>query len=349
MTTLSQIAREAGVTEMTVSNILNGKNKENRPSSIKRASEVRAIAARLGYRPNAAARAVASGKFGAYGLLISSDPLRGNIFNGTWHGLFNALNERGLRLVVGDADATRFAETDYVPRLLSEWSVDGLIVNYTSDVPETVRERLVTERVPTVFTNICLNADCVYPDDEGAARQATEYLLSLGHTRIAYANFLDENLSIHYSRRARRAGYEAAIRDAGVAPQFSTSSGPPDSVHAWPGGWLPLAAAVLDKPASERPTAVFTYGIHEALSLMYAAAARGIQVPRDLSIIGVYDNIVDHPGVRVSTMIIPAVALGEAAVRMLDRKIVSGGEAQPPQPIPFKLDAGETCAPPRSP
>jgi LacI family transcriptional regulator len=136
MTTLSHIAREAGVTEMTVSNVLNGKNKENRPSSAKRASEIRTIAARLGYRPNAAARAVASGRFGAYGLLISSDPLRGNIFTGTWRGLFNALDEQGLRLVVGDVDATRFAEKDYLPRLVREWSVDGLIVSHTSDIPE---------------------------------------------------------------------------------------------------------------------------------------------------------------------------------------------------------------------
>jgi LacI family transcriptional regulator len=212
-----------------------------------------------------------------------------------------------------------------------------------------VRERLVAERLPTVFTNICLDADCVYPDDEGAARQATEYLLSLGHTRVGYANFLDDSLFRHYSRIARRAGYEAAMRSAGLAPQLLAASCLPDSVHARPGGWLALAAAVLDKPATERPTAIFTYGVHEALSLMYAAAARGIDVPGDLSIMGVYDNFVDYPGVRVSTMIIPAVALGEAAVRMLDRKIASGGEAQPPHPVPFRLDPGDTCAPPRSP
>jgi LacI family transcriptional regulator len=139
------------------------------------------------------------------------------------------------------------------------------------------------------------------------------------------------------------------MRNAGLAPQLLTTACPPDSVHARPGGWLPLAAAILDKPANERPTAIFTYGIHEALSLMYAAAARGIHVPNDLSIMGVYDNVVDYPGLRVSTMIIPAVALGEAAVRMLDRKIASGGEAQSPHPIPFRLDPGDTCAPPRSP
>ncbi len=348
MTTLSQIAREAGVTEMTVSNVLNGKNKENRPSSLKRGSEIRTIAARLGYRPNAAARAVASGKFGAYGLLISNEPMRGTVFSGTWRGLFTALDARGLRLVVGDVDATRFAEKGYVPRLLSEWSVDGLIVNYTSDIPDTVRERIVAERLPTVFTNICLDADCVYPDDEGAARQATEYLLSLGHTRIAYADFLGDHLFAHYSHLARRAGYEAAMRNAGLAPRLLTAPDPPDPAAAPSFLRLPLAAAVLDKPANERPTSIFTYGIHDTLPLLYAAAARGIRVPGDLSLIGVYDEPVEYPGVRVSAMLIPSVALGETAVAMLDRKIASGGSPQAPCAIPFRLDIGDTCAPSRS-
>jgi LacI family transcriptional regulator len=162
-----------------------------------------------------------------------------------------------------------------------------LIVNYTSDVPETVRERLAAERVPTVFTNICLDADCVYPDDHDAARQATEYLLSLGHTRVAYANFLDERLFVHYSRRAAARIRSRHARRRTV-PQLLTSSC--QTILSTPGRvagcrWRGL----LDKPASERPTAIFTYGIHEALSLMYAAAARGIHVPRDLSIMGVYD------------------------------------------------------------
>ena len=70
MATLAEIAREAGVSPATVSNVLNGRNKENWGSSARRADEIRAVAQRMGYRPNAAARATATGRFGAVALLL---------------------------------------------------------------------------------------------------------------------------------------------------------------------------------------------------------------------------------------------------------------------------------------
>ncbi len=69
MTTLQEIAQRAGVSKMTVSNVLNNRNKENWPSTASRAQEIRALAEQMGYRPNLAAKAVVTGKFGAIGIL----------------------------------------------------------------------------------------------------------------------------------------------------------------------------------------------------------------------------------------------------------------------------------------
>jgi DNA-binding LacI/PurR family transcriptional regulator len=77
MATLEEIAREAGVSRYTVSNVLRGRNKENWACTVERAERIRGIAERLNYRPNAAAVATATGRFGASGLLASRHPPHG--------------------------------------------------------------------------------------------------------------------------------------------------------------------------------------------------------------------------------------------------------------------------------
>ncbi len=71
MGTLDEIAKAAGVSRMTVSNVLNGKNKETWSSTAERAERIREIARELNYRPNAAAKAVVTGRFGGIGLLLA--------------------------------------------------------------------------------------------------------------------------------------------------------------------------------------------------------------------------------------------------------------------------------------
>jgi LacI family transcriptional regulator len=92
----------AGVSKVTVSQILNGRNKEAYPSAVRRADEIRRIAASLGYRPNAAAKSVRSGRFGAVGLLLSSKPNAGVMFDVSERSILAALKERDLYLNVGD-------------------------------------------------------------------------------------------------------------------------------------------------------------------------------------------------------------------------------------------------------
>jgi LacI family transcriptional regulator len=102
MATLEEIAREAGVSRYTVSNVLRGRNKENWACTAERAERIRAIAARLNYRPNAAAVATATGRFGAIGLLASRRHPHGALLDTLLNSVRHHLTERELHLTLGN-------------------------------------------------------------------------------------------------------------------------------------------------------------------------------------------------------------------------------------------------------
>jgi LacI family transcriptional regulator len=95
-----------------------------------------------------------------------------------------------------------------------------------------------------------------------------------------------------------------------------------------------------------RPTAVVTYNDTTALPILYGAAALRLAVPRDLSIVTFCETVMDNVGVAVTTMVIPWHDVGRSAARMLLEKIETPKRALPPQPLPFNLGDGRTCAPP---
>jgi DNA-binding LacI/PurR family transcriptional regulator len=127
-------------------------------------------------------------------------------------------------------------------------------------------------------------APSVYIDDEAGGRLATEHLLELGHRRIAFVGDLEDGPFGFTSSAARRRGYEAALRDAGVEPRRGL-------VRLGPHRRDAARAATRDLLAlAEPPTAVFAASDHQALGAVEAARAAGLEVPRRLSVIG-FDDV----------------------------------------------------------
>jgi len=339
MATLDDVARAAGVSKVTVSNVLNGRNKEAYPSAVRRADEIRHIAASLGYRPNAAAKSVRTGRFGAVGLLLSSEPNASVMFDVAWRSILGALHEHDLHLNVGDLPDDKLTDERFVPKLLRELAADGLLINYIADIPPQMDRLIRRHRIPSVWMNARLEADCVFPDDRGNAYAATRRLLEMGHTRVAY---LDLSVSSHYSAAEREAGYSEAMAEAGLTPRPQRAEG-----ATGPDAWQARCSAFLAAPG--RPTAVLTYEAYHAVPLYVAALRAGLDVPRDLSILTFHHQPVGTLGIPMDTMEIPAAAMGEQAVRMLYRRMEQPGLSLPPLPLPGRLVPGATCAAPPRP
>jgi DNA-binding LacI/PurR family transcriptional regulator len=343
MSTLSEIAKLAGVSKMTVSNVLNGRSKEAWPSSAERANQIRQIAERLQYRPNAAAKAIAQGRFNNVAMVMGQTAQY--MPDGLLRGAAQALAERDMSLTITELPDAKLTNQGFVPKMLRELSSDGLLINYISNVPEAMERLLRSNHIPSAWINIKGPTDCVYPDDEAGARAATEHLLQLGHRRIAFVGGTGEG---HYSDADRRGGYEATMRAAGRRPQVvaaTTAAWRKDMTPASTDTRLSACAALL--ASADRPTAVLAAEPDYAQPLMYAAALAGLAVPRDLSVITFADWVPDGLGVFCGFMHISMTKVGATAVRLLAEKLENPAVTLPSVAVPLTLHVGQTVAPPR--
>ncbi|MEN0020298.1 MAG: LacI family DNA-binding transcriptional regulator, partial [Planctomycetota bacterium] len=253
MASLEDIAAAVGVSKSTVSLVLNGKARKARISE-KRIKEITEVANKMNFVPNAAARAIRRGRFGQLGLLLSNIPQRAILLPGLLESIRETLSEKDQLLLLGQLPDEKLTDDDELPRVLREWAADGLLINYLEAVPERMRQLLDEHRVPTVWLNIKRDTDAVYADNKGAGKAATEHLLGLGHTKIAY---LAMGITGHYSKIDREAGYREAMEAAGQTP----------SVHQWKAS-VHASQRVAEirkwmeaqRDAGTMPTALVTYG-----------------------------------------------------------------------------------------
>ena len=345
MSSLRKVAERSQLSVRTVSYILNG----GRAASFQPATRERVerAAAELGYRPNSAARAVRQGRFDAIGLLQATSAGSAAVSYYTLLAIEQELWQRDLRLVMSMVPDVRLRAVGRLPQLLREWSVDGLIISYTFNVPGELAETLDRFEVPSVWLNCKRATDCVYPDDEGAAFAATRRLIELGHRDVAFAGFY---VGVqHYSFADRRAGYERAMRSAGLSPRLylpgedaGAAVPPTDRIAAaarlWAGAGCKAASAVLTSG-----------GADEATPFLIAARDAGNYRP---ALIGFNDGVMDQAGVEIATMRVPTFTMGVQATHAVLEKINRRGSEElpagpmPPIVVPFVFTEGATCVPP---
>jgi LacI family transcriptional regulator len=329
------VALEAGVSKTTVSYVLSGRQDISIPEATRR--RVQDAARRLGYRVNGSARSVRTGRFDCIGLVLSTHPSYSTLARYTLGGINQGLAAQGYHLTVATLSDAELTDDAVVPKMLGEWMVDGLLLNYSQAIPPRLQRLVDEHQIPTIWMNSRHEADCVYPDDRAAARGATERLLALGHARIAYGGHqFPPETALHYSVPARAAGYADAMAAAQTPPRWFEVSPPPGADRA-------EVRRLLSGPG--RPTAVVTYWPSVANVVLCEALALGLRVPEDLTILTFSDQWLKEEGLPVSTWLIPSFALGEQAVEMLLHKIADPARRQPPRPLSFLEDRAYLGAP----
>lgn len=271
--TVLDVAREAGVSPSTVSRILNG---TARVTSDKRQAVEEAIR-KLDFRPNLFARSLKTGTTMTVGILTQDveSPFYGRAMKGIEEGL--AGTGYAPIIVSGHWNAAEEAER---VRLLMARRIDGLVI-LTGHLDDAQIAEFARHQ-PIVVTGRQLDAPQVRAfafDQEGGGYLATRHLLSLGHRSIAHI----AGPADHTDATDRRAGYERALREAGVPlrPELVVQG---DFMES--GGLLAMNR-LLD---SAQPfTAVFAANDQTAFGARMALYRRGVRVPDDVSILGVDD------------------------------------------------------------
>lgn len=326
LVTMEQIARRVGVTRATVSNVLNNRYPAARRDAAKRASEIRAIAAELGYRPNTLARAQRTGRTGCIGMLMSSSQNYSVHFGGFDQALLAELDQRDLLLVTGLVGGDEPTDGEHLPRIVAEHLADGFLINYAFDIPPGVAQMIEKHDLAAVWFNSQHPHDCVYPDDLNAAADATRYLLERGHRRIAYVQQQGGVLvaASHYSYVDRRVGYEREMTAAGLAPQIIEAPVFSDTNS------LTSAEVVLSQ--SQGATAILINGIADILRIV--AAQRQIRIPEDLSIIAIQNDSPPFRSTDITHLLVPIPEMVSKAVDLLCQRV--DGRAAHAAPIAVK-------------
>ncbi len=343
--TLQDIAVAAEVSAPTVSRVLNGTFRSIGISHSS-AERIRKIARQMGYRPNAAARAVRSGRFAQVALLVGTEGMRSRIFAGLLAGIHEGIAEDRLNLMLVRMPDELLTDLTVMPRALEEAASDGFLVDYTHGIPDRMIQLIRSFRIPAVWINSKQDFDCVRPDDLSAGRDATGQLLSLGHRRVAYANYTygPGFPQPHYSVAERQAGYEQAMRAAGLTPRVLRATEGYDVVAtkrvAFSRRWL---------GGPDRPTGVVCYGGSEAQPIFHAATCMGLAMPGDLSLTMFGEAPIKWFGPLLSAWLTPDREVGREATRMLLEKIRRPERKLASRTVPFNFfEHGATCAPPRS-
>jgi DNA-binding LacI/PurR family transcriptional regulator len=229
----------------------------------------------------------------------------------------------------------------YLPHTMRELSVDGVLINRHVGFSQTYLDRIHRLGIPVVFLNVKQEFDCVHPDDRMGGQIATEFLLRLGHERIAYLD-TEEPENKHYSKLDRREGYEQAMRAAGKTAQ----------VFLLPKEWQVPGQPGIDRRVEtaqrllaqeNRPTAIVAYELAEAMAVVHAAHLLRLRIPQDLSLIQFHHWIDDRFFLPIQTVSNAMAEVGREAVAMLLEKIANPQAALSARLVPVEMMEGATC------
>lgn len=314
----------------TVSRVLSG----NVPVSTAKRERVHAAIERLGYRPNAAARALKLGQRSMIGVITFNTVRYG--YSRTLQGIQEAARESGYLVLIAVVESGEQADIDAAVDLLLGQTVAGLVVIEFDPVGVAI-SRSLSPGVPIVAAAAAGQTRSPHPhaylDDRVAAREATEYLLGLGHETVHYLAIPQTD-----ARTGRALGWRQAIVDAG-APLNEPVAAAYDPVSGYEVG------RVLAE--DETVTAVLCGNDELAIGLVRALNEVGRRVPEDVSVVG-FD---DQP---LAAMWMPAlttvhqdfVDLGRRVFGLLDT-LVSTGSAPRTSSARPRLVVRESSGPPR--
>lgn len=338
MASIVEVARRAGVSVTTASRVIN-----NSSHPVKEATRARVLKAmeELNFRPSALARAMITKRTQIVGVIVgdSSDPY----FSVIIRGIEDVARKHGYLVIICNSERNPDVEYNYLS-LMRDYRVDGLIFAGGSLKDERALERVMSaleELREACVAIVALNphlfpAPQVSIDNVAAAREMAEYLLELGHRRIAY---VDGPAEITTSALRLR-GYREALEAAGV---------PFDPGLVWPGDYTfesGLDAADRFVAGAPRPSAIFVSNDQMAIGTIAGLRRAGVVVPNDVSVAG----LDDIPTVRyieppLTTIEVPLYQLGAHGMQTV-LALLDGEPVESVSYLPHRLIVRHSTAPP---
>lgn len=327
--TLKDVADLAGVSQATAGRALGSYGSISDDSR----HRVQQAAAKLGYRTNAVARALASGTTKSIGLVIGD--IENPFFATVARGLSDVVQEAGYTVVLANADENWDLERQAL-EVFDTRSVDGLVVAPAPGSDASSLEKL-SRRIPLVAIDRDLpglSVDAVLVDNVAGAASATRHLVNLGHREIG----LVTEPPIVSSVSERIDGFEQALGEHGLKIEDSLKAVGTPKLE----GGLLAATELLTSP--DRPQAIFATTNTMTAAVLAATAELGLRIPEDLSLVGFDDSewmqLVSPP---ITVVRQPVYALGQAAGRLLNDRI-SGWTGDPTQlRLKTELVVRESC------
>jgi LacI family transcriptional regulator len=304
--TIYDVAREAGVSMATVSRVVNN-NPNVKPQTRKKVYEA---IEKLGYRPNAVARGLASKKTTTVGVVIPD--ISNSIFAEVARGIEDIANMYHYNIILCNADKKVDKEVRVINTLL-EKQVDGLLFMGGTITDEHI-QAFRTSSVPIV---LCATSDVkestpsVDIDHEAAAFDAVQVLIEQGHRDIAMISGTLEDPTNGY---ARYQGYKSALKKAGISFRDE---------YVRVGNYRYDSGMEVTKyflELTNRPSAIFSANDEMAIGAIHTIQDFGLRVPEDISVISV-DNIRMASMVRplLTTVAQPMYDIGAVSMRLLTK------------------------------
>lgn len=332
--TIRDVARRAGVSTATVSRVLAGIGNHKAAT----ASAVRSAAEALDYRPSAVARSLRIRRTRTLGLVITD--IRNPFFPDLVQAADVAARAAGYSILLGSAAYDEERAMHYLD-LMVDGRVDGMIIA-SSQVSDRSWRRLLSSPVPVVVVNAeptGLPVDVITSDNYAGARLAAEYLIGLGHRRIAYVRGSESFTADRPRLDGFRQACQAARLDPVDTPEFPGEGQFESGERA--------ATQILEGGCDV--TAVACYNDITAIGVMRTLRAAGRRVPSDISVIGCDD-------IAAASWVVPAlttVAQQKAEMGRLAVGHLVAALDQPEHPptietirLPMVLVERESTAPP---
>jgi LacI family transcriptional regulator len=274
---MAAVAARAGVSTMTVSNVINETGRVS-PATDQR---VRAAIAELGYIPDPAARRLASAQAARFGVIYKKS--RSAFVSEALISALDAASARGVQMLTADCDED---DVDRIEKTLQGLVRQGarallLLPPFAERVTGSTFVAKLGVPMAAIGTGRALDDMMTIRIDERLAAAAmTEYLIGQGHRRIGFI----AGPPSHSGSIARREGYEAALRAHGIAidPALVTAGD-----YNFESG---LAAARLLLERADPPSAIFASNDEMAAAVAWVAHSLGLRLPQELAVAGFDDS-----------------------------------------------------------
>ncbi len=318
MSTIKEVSELAGVSQATVSRVMNGSDRVTDETRKK----VQSAMKELGYRPNSAARSLATSRTDTIGMVVSW--LDGPFYGPVMSGIEEALREKGKHLIIAAGHGNTEQEMDAISYLSSR-QVDGLILLTECLDAQYLRE--LNDKIPIYLINQHikgLEERNMWLDNESGSYLATKHLIEQGHINIVYAG----GQEFKQDANERVVGYKKALVEAGIEVKDSYIT---RTIFQVSGG---IDAMNEFEQRGIKYTAVVAGCDEMAIGIIEWASQNKRSVPEELSVIG-FDNVrfANYIRPRLTTMNFPIYEMAKASANMAHDEIY---KKKPPHGLEFK-------------